>query len=116
MVFKAFHSRRGHFVLSFVLALVLSRFAQAQEVTIAFDPSSAKIEFSVTATLHSVHGSFAMKSGTIHFNPSGQASGSIVVDVKGGQTGNDRRDRKMHAEVLESDKYSEATFTPTHVS
>jgi polyisoprenoid-binding protein YceI len=91
--------------------------AQAQEATIGFDPGSTKIEFTVGATLHSVHGTFALKSGTIHFNPStGKASGLIAVDVKSGQTGIDRRDRKMHSQVLESERYPDATFIPVHFS
>ena len=38
------------------------------------------------------------EGGLIHFNPSnGSASGLVVVDVKSGQSGNSKRDRKMHA-------------------
>lgn len=100
-----------------VFSLTVSANLCAQDLTLELDPASTRIEFSLGAQLHAVHGTFAMKSGTIRFNPaSGSASGSVVIDVKSGQSGNDRRDRKMHEEVLQSDQYPDATFTPTKMS
>jgi polyisoprenoid-binding protein YceI len=90
---------------------------QSQELTLDLDPANTRIEFTLPATLHSVHGSFALKRGTIHFNPStGSASGLIVVDATSGDTGNTGRDHKMHQEILESQRYPEITFTPTKLS
>jgi polyisoprenoid-binding protein YceI len=89
----------------------------AQEMTVQLDPESTRIEFTVTATLHTVHGTFALKSGTVHFNSStGSASGLVVVDATSGDSGNTGRDHKMHQEVLESQRYPEITFTPTRMS
>jgi polyisoprenoid-binding protein YceI len=89
----------------------------AQEMTLSLDPSTTKIAFTLDATLHTVHGSFKLKSGTIHFNPAtGAASGQIVVDATSGDTDNDGRDHKMHTVVLESAKYPEITFTPAKVT
>ena len=89
----------------------------AQEITYELDPAKTTIDFTVPATMHTVHGHFQLKRGSIHFNPAtGEAGGSVVVDVKSGDTGNDRRDRKMHREVLQSGNYPEATFTPTHIT
>jgi polyisoprenoid-binding protein YceI len=89
----------------------------AQELTLQLDPDQTTIRFTLGDVLHTVNGSFKLKSGTIHFNlASGTASGSVVVDVTSGDTGNKSRDRKMHKEILESAKYPEATFTPTRVS
>jgi polyisoprenoid-binding protein YceI len=89
----------------------------AQEMTVQLDPESTRIEFTVTATLHTVHGTFALKSGTVHFNSStGSASGLVVVDAASGDSGNKGRDHKMHQEVLESQRYPEITFTPTRMS
>jgi polyisoprenoid-binding protein YceI len=89
----------------------------AQEMTLELDPANSKVEFTLSDVLHTVRGSFALKSGLIHFNPSsGSASGSVVVDVKSGQSGNSRRDRRMHDDILQSEQYPDATFTPTKMS
>jgi polyisoprenoid-binding protein YceI len=89
----------------------------AQEMTVELDPARTRIEFTVTATLHTVHGTFALKSGTVHFDSStGSARGLAVVDATSGDSGNTGRDHKMHQEVLESQRYSEITFTPTRMS
>lgn len=89
----------------------------AQAMTLELDPANTKVEFTLSDVLHTVHGSFALKSGLIHFNPSnGSASGLVVVDVKSGQSGNSKRDRRMHADILQSEQYPDATFTPTKMS
>jgi polyisoprenoid-binding protein YceI len=99
------------------LLFVVSPIAHAQEMTLELDPAQTKIEFSLGATLHTVHGTFALKAGTIHFNPStGSASGVVVVDATSGDSGNQGRDRKMHKDVLESQRYPEITFTASKVS
>jgi len=90
---------------------------RAQEMTLELDPANSRIEFTVAATLHTVHGTFALKHGTVHSNPSsGAASGLVVVDATSGDSGNSGRDHKMHAEILESQRYPEITFTPTKMT
>jgi polyisoprenoid-binding protein YceI len=90
---------------------------QSQELNLELDPANTRIEFTLPATFHAVHGTFALKRGTIHFNPStGSASGLIVVDATSGDTGNTGRDHKMHQEILESQRYPEITFTPAKLS
>ena len=90
---------------------------RAQDMTLELDPANTRIEFTLGATLHTVHGTFALKSGTIHFNPStGSASGLVVVNAISGDTENKGRDRKMHQEILESQRYPEITFTPGKLS
>lgn len=89
----------------------------AQEMTLELDPARSSIHFTLGASLHTVHGTFQVKSGTIRFDPgSGTASGIITADATSANTGNTSRDRKMHHEVLESDKYPEITFTLSKVS
>jgi polyisoprenoid-binding protein YceI len=70
----------------------------------------------VDSTLHTVHGTFALKSGTVHFDPqTGKAGGEIVVDVPSGESGNNSRDKRMHKEILETTKYPDVIFRPTRV-
>lgn len=97
-------------------ALTFSASVQAQSVTLNLDPAQTKITFTLGATLHTVDGSFKLKSGAIQFNPAtGEASGEVVVDATSGESGNDSRDRKMHKSVLESKNYPEIVFVPERV-
>jgi polyisoprenoid-binding protein YceI len=90
---------------------------RAQDMTLELDPANTHINFTLEATLHSVHGTFALRSGTIHFNPStGSASGLVAVDATSGDSENKGRDHKMHNEILESQRYPEITFTPAKLS
>jgi len=101
-----------------LLALVpCAKTLRAQEMALELDPAKTRIAFTLAATLHTVHGTFALKSGTIHFNPStGSASGVVVVDAASGDTQNKSRDHKMHQEILNSPRYPEITFIPTKLS
>ena len=66
--------------------------------------------------MHTVHGTFKLKSGEMRFDPStGKASGAVVLDATTAETGNSSRDSKMHKEILESAKFPEIVFTPTQV-
>ncbi len=119
---KLFVMNLLHRIRSFIFVTVLcvagcSCALWAQEMTLALDPANTKVEFTLADVLHTVHGTFALKSGMIHFNPAnGSASGLVVVDVKSGQSGNSKRDRRMHADILQSEQYPDATFTPTKMS
>ena len=97
-------------------ALVLAPTGRAQEVAVQLDPVQTKIEFTLGSTLHTVEGTFKLKSGAVRLDPAnGKMSGAIVVDATSGQSGNEGRDRKMHREILESGKYPEIVFTPSQV-
>ena len=86
------------------------------EIALTFDPTQSKAHYTVDSTLHTVHGTFNLKSGSIHFDPStGKAGGEIVVFATSGESGNDSRDKRMHKEILETGKYPEVVFHPTHV-
>jgi polyisoprenoid-binding protein YceI len=88
----------------------------AQERLVTLDPVQTKVEFTVGSTLHTFHGTFKLKSGQIRFDPvSGKAAGAIVVDAMSGNSDSEGRDKKMHQQVLESQKYSEIVFTPALV-
>jgi polyisoprenoid-binding protein YceI len=105
-----------HVALTFVVFVLLSSTASAQESTVKLDPAQTTIEFTLDSTLHTVHGTFKLKSGHISFDTStGNASGEIIVDATSGDSDNKGRDKKMHQEILESEKYPEIVFTPEHV-
>jgi polyisoprenoid-binding protein YceI len=100
----------------FVLAIGLTAVSRAQELGLEFVPAQSKIQFSLDATMHTVHGSFSLKRGAVHFNPStGAVSGEVVIDAGSGNSGNDGRDHKMHSEVLESAQFPEIVFRPDRV-
>ena len=88
----------------------------APELSLFVDPGQSKVHWAVASTLHTVHGTFAVKSGALHFDPeTGRAGGEIVVLATSGESGNSSRDEKMHKVVLESAKFPDATFRPTQV-
>src|SRR6478672_11553413 len=90
--------------------------AQAQQKVFTLDPTLTKVNFTVDSTLHTVHGDFRLKRGSIQFdNATGNAGGELVVDSASGESGSDGRDKRMHKDILESPKYSDIVFTPQHI-
>jgi polyisoprenoid-binding protein YceI len=99
------------------LFLTFAPVLHAQDVVVDFDPAATQVNFTLGATLHTVHGRFKLKSGQIHFDPAtGKAGGQIILDATSGNTDNSSRDNKMHGEILESAKFPEITFSPTQVT
>lgn len=86
---------------------------QADEVAVSLDPERTTIAFSLGATLHTVHGSFKLKSGALRFDTvTGEIRGEIVVDMESGESGNASRDRRMREEILETRRFPTAVFRP----
>ncbi|PYT53933.1 MAG: YceI family protein [Acidobacteria bacterium] len=110
-------------VVLVITLLVLSALPQhaapkvpASDVVFSLDVAHSKVTWSLGTTFHTVHGSFALKKGTLRLDPAtGKASGEIIVDAASGKSGNDSRDKKMHKEVLESGRYAEVVFRPDRV-
>jgi polyisoprenoid-binding protein YceI len=99
-----------------LLALALAIPIFAAEQTVQLTPENTNIEWTLSDPLHTVHGTFKLKHGSIAFDTAtGKASGEVVVDVKSGESGSEARDSRMHKNVLESAKYPEAIFTPDHI-
>jgi polyisoprenoid-binding protein YceI len=99
-----------------VFLCVINIKATAQDVALRLDPQRTTINFTLGDVLHTVRGTFQLKQGELHLDPvSGKLGGEIVVDAKSGQSGSGMRDRKMHREVLESDRYPEISFRPDRV-
>ena len=90
--------------------------APASEIVLTLDPAQSTVHWTVDSSLHTVHGTFALKSGTVHLDPeTGKAGGEIVVDATSGESGSNSRDARMHKEILETPKYPEVIFRPTQV-
>lgn len=90
--------------------------ASEKKITIVLDPAQTEIHWTLGAALHTVHGTFRLKRGTIVFDPqSGAAQGEIVVCLETGETGSRARDAKMQEEVLGSAQYPQAVFRPEKV-
>jgi polyisoprenoid-binding protein YceI len=100
-------------LLIFVFSLTANA---AQSVQVTLDPARTTIDWTLNATMHTVHGTFKLKSGQITFDPvTGTANGELVVDAASGESGNHSRDDKMHKDVLETKRYPEITFLPKKV-
>ena len=108
--------RRALVLPATIAIFALAPAIRAQDSEFTPDPANTTLEFTLGASLHTVHGTFKLKNGTIHFDPAkGTASGQIVVDATSGESGNDGRDKKMHQEILESPKFSDVVFVPTRM-
>ena len=101
-----------------LLALAGSAFAQQKQPALDFklDPATTAIHWTLNTTVHTVHGTFLLKDGSIHIDPAtGNLAGLIVIDATSGESGDSSRDSRMHSVVLESAKYPTITFRPTYI-
>ena len=98
-------------------ALLTARGAEAQVRIVELEPARTQIQFTLKDVLHTVHGTFQLKSGEVRFDPtSGTADGAVIVDATSGNSGSNARDNKMHKEILESWRYPEISFLPRKVT
>jgi len=108
--------RFHYFLLAATCAAIQAAPRVARETVFTLDPARTEVKFALHATLHTVHGTFQLKHGSMRLDfDTGKAGGEIVVDTPSAKTGNSTRDRTMHQEVLESELYPEAVFIPDHV-
>src|ERR1700675_2035158 len=71
------------------------------EIVLTLDPAQSKVHFNVDSSLHTVHGSFNLKSGSVQLDPeTGKAGGEIIVLATSGDSGSNGRDARMHKEIL----------------
>jgi polyisoprenoid-binding protein YceI len=120
-----FTTVQGRFRIPFALAGLLLFSAllptpelAAQERVVEFDPTKTTIQFTLGDILHTVHGTFRLKPGSsIHFDPAaGAASGTLVVDANSGDSGNNKRDRRMKRDILETAKYPDISFIALQIA
>lgn len=107
--------RRARLILVGLFALSTA-YAQSPNVVLQFSPEQTKINFTLGDILHTVHGSFGLKRGSVEYDlTSASVRGELVADATSAQSGNRTRDRKMHREILESARYPEIIFRPHKV-
>lgn len=88
----------------------------AAETTFVLNPAQSRVDFTLGATLHTVHGAFRLRSGTLRFDPAtGEAGGELVVDADSGASGSQARDQRMKRDILETAKFPDIIFRPQHV-
>jgi polyisoprenoid-binding protein YceI len=98
------------------LSLLAAAPLLAEDTTLVFDPPQTQVHWTLGTVLHTVHGTFQLRSGTVHFDPStGKAGGAFIVEAHSGESGNDSRDSRMHNSILESAKFPEIVFVPDRV-
>jgi len=110
--------------LFFVLAIGLTASAapraqqaeqsqKAGQLAFVLDQEKSHVHWTLGTTLHTVHGTFALKPGTVKLDLGPKkASGEVAAYATSGESGNDSRDKKMHKDVLESDKFPDIVFRP----
>jgi len=91
----------AHWFAAGALSLILAVTpASAEEWQIEMDPRRTSVSFKLKATMHTVHGT-AAASASLRLNiKDGVMAGEVAVDATTAETGNTKRDKKMHAKVL----------------
>jgi polyisoprenoid-binding protein YceI len=111
-------TKRLHLLLPLACAALLAAAdpVPQSETVLEIDPALTKVGFTLADVIHTVHGSFALRRGTIRFDPlTGKAAGELVVDAASGNSGSAARDRRMTTSILEANRYPEIAFRPDHV-
>ncbi|HKO20960.1 MAG TPA: YceI family protein [Acidobacteriaceae bacterium] len=105
------------------LGVLLTTYAVAQApskpgvLDFKLDPSTTAIHWTLGATAHTVHGTFRLTSGSFRIDrTTHDVTGLIVIDATSGESGDSARDRRMHREIIQSDKFPSITFHPMHVN
>lgn len=100
-------------VLLVALAGLGASEARSDDVRFAFDPETTEISFELGAFMHTVHGSARLQEGAVVADlERRELSGEVVVDATSAETGNAKRDRKMHRKVLLSEEHPQIVLRP----
>ncbi len=85
--------------------------AKPSSIALAVDPAQSTLHWTLDSSLHTVHGTFAVKAGKFQLNPQDHSvRGEIRVDAASGESGNQSRDNRMHKEILDVSRYTEVVF------
>jgi polyisoprenoid-binding protein YceI len=100
--------------LFLALPLAIMPAASAQHETLTVSPDASQVAFTLGGTGHHVQGTFHVQKGSIDFDPSAQKiSGSVIVAAGSGNSSEPSRDKKMNADVLDTEHFAEVTFAPS---
>src|ERR1700688_4081135 len=106
--------RFGLAISAFLIGLAAA--AIAQERALQLDPAQTSVKFTLGDVLHTVHGTFQLKRGTLEFAPdAGKLSGEMGVDDAGGGSGSGRREKKRKKEFWGRSRYPEIVFHPDRI-
>lgn len=88
----------------------------AAEWRVGLDADRTEVSFALKATMHTVHGTAKLTSGSLVVDPaSGTVDGEIVIDAPSADTGNGSRDKKMHNKVLLSGNHPLIVLRPHRI-
>lgn len=94
-----------------VLAALTTGSAFAADLRVLVPPESTDIAFELKATMHTVHGTASLERAEFVVDTAtGSVSGEAVVSAASADTGNKKRDKKMHSKVLLSDSHPNIVF------
>lgn len=111
------HRSWSPLVLAVAILAAAARPSAAAPLLFTLEPAATQVSLGFGATLHTVDGSLRATSGSIRFDPeTGDAEGEIILDMTSTSTHNSRRDRKMHAKILESGRYPRAVYRVQRIS
>ena len=117
----AFRHTAAHLLLFVALSFLCVSIAFATDSnsdrrTVVLKTETTSLRWTLSGSLHTVHGTFKLKHGAVHVNlDNGSADGLIEVDSTSGESGDPARDERMHKNILESDRYPIISFRPTQV-
>ena len=94
-----------------LLTALTSGSALAAEIRVQIPPESVDIAFELKATMHTVHGTATLERAEFVIDTAtGSVSGEAVASAASADTGNKKRDKKMHTKVLLSDSHPKIVF------
>ncbi|MFQ5768543.1 MAG: YceI family protein [Acidobacteriota bacterium] len=92
-------------------------FSPAADWELKLDPQSTTISFTLGATFHTMEGTARLARSDIRFDPeTGAVTGRVEVKTDSANTQNRSRDKKMHREILETQRYPEIVLLPHRFS
>ena len=104
------------FLLGALIGMSRQSFAAPAQDLLVLDPARSRIAFTLEGNLHTVHGTFALKRGTVRIDPkTGLAGGEVVIDAVSGDSNDKLRDDKMKDDILKVGQYPEISLLPAAI-